>query len=348
MFHLRTVTVARQPYRLETPETMTMHGSKSRGWLTALLALVAAAAFAPAAGANVAAKHHLQMEKKEQHITLLASETQTYTLSCDPGDIAADGMWRLDDIPQFNAQLADEDELPWQIWQAVSVRQSESTSLGTYTFTFRNNTSEDAQLKIFITCLGGKTAPDTHQHAWQTYTPIGMPVGGVPYPFPGVVPGPVVMNPADYDCLPGDIFIAPSWKITQGEAEIADSYPSATLESWTFKFEALSTPGSVTVSGRCLKRESALTGTHYHKLYAKRIASPVAVFDRGNDIWEHQISCGDEQKGLVGGFKNYGFDHWIGMDPRIKSRVYKTSGTTGLGTFYLVCFNDRTSRPLFP
>jgi hypothetical protein len=34
------------------------------------------------------------------------------------------------------------------------------------------------------------------------------------------------------------------------------------------------------------------------------------------------------------------------MDPRIKARAFKVYGGSG-GNYYVVCVNDRTSRPFF-
>src|SRR4029079_8392234 len=96
---------------------MRMHGR------AALLALgLAALLLIPAsAGAKTATKPHLDMYTAEQHIRLGESESGTYTLSCPNGDIAADGMWRIDEVGPYNPQLADPDEPPWTIASGVDV-----------------------------------------------------------------------------------------------------------------------------------------------------------------------------------------------------------------------------------
>src|SRR4051812_23321732 len=123
--------------------------------------VLAVAALPASASAVTATKHHLDMYKAEQHITLPEYDSGTYTLSCPNGDIAADGMWRIDEVGPYNAQLADDDELPWNIATGVSVLAAFPSGNSTYTYKFSNNTSETAQLKIWVTCLGKKTSADT-------------------------------------------------------------------------------------------------------------------------------------------------------------------------------------------
>jgi hypothetical protein len=324
---------------------MTFHGR------IAVLALGALALVLPAsASAKVETKHHLEMYKQEQHITLPEYDTNTYTLSCPGSDLAADGMWRIDEVGPYNAQLADDDESPWTVGTGVSVIAAWPSASDTYTFTFRNNTSEDAQMKIWVTCLGDKTAPDTHQNDL-----VAGPITSVDYDYTGSGQS-VQPNATATSCASGEFFITPGFKVNTGQAYLFASTPGVNLRDWTYGFYVELPGTSLTVYGRCLEDftdYAPLPQHHRHKIYAY-LKTTAQHFNRGNGTWEHQIHCGDHQKGLVGGFhlgNGFGWNnytwYWLGMDPRIKSRSYHTLGTGNGGSYYLVCFNDRTSRPFY-
>lgn len=325
----------------------------------ALLAIGALALVLPAsASAKTATKHHLEMYKVEQHLTLDEFDSATPTLGCPNGDIATDGMWRIDHVDQYNFQLADDDETPWAIYNAIEVSQAESTSLSTYKFKVTNKTSAEAQIKFWLTCLGDKTAPDTYQHNLSVRTPswhTTSAAGG-----DGFIEADTETLGANWGCNDDEVVIAPSWRTVAGSAEIAKSYPfkhaGATFfhaDEWQWGFW-VKTGTQVEVGVRCLKllTDDDPSGgkLHNHKIYAYLTDSPVQHFNRGNSQWEHKINCRHDQKGLVGGFDVYDAGHawyWLGMDPRIKSRSYLTYGTGASGDYYLICFNDRTSSPRY-
>jgi len=325
---------------------MRLHG---RG-RAALLALGSLLLLIPAsASAKTATKHHLVMDKAEQHITLDEFQSGTYTLSCPNGAIAADGMWRIDHVDQFNPQTADPDESPWDLSSGVTVLGSYPSGPSQYTFRFRNNTSGEAQLKVWVTCLGKTTAPDTHSHPFQvsgintfTYGPLGQQD--------------FVPSNNDIPCASDEIYISPGWNVTAGEATPFSSYPENNLYQWSYGFYVTSPNTSITVYGRCLKYKTGVALGHLHKIYADRRTGPVEQFNKGNGVWEHQISCDEHQKGLVGGWSLFNpghhWDnfpwHYLGMDPRIKARDFRTYGVGANGQWFLVCVNDRTSRPLGP
>lgn len=325
-----------------------------------LLALGALALVLPAsASAKTATSHRLDLDKQQQRITLPGYSTQEYSLSCPNGDIAADGMWRIDEVGPFNPQLADPDELQafgpggWHLGQAVSVRAAYPSSASTYTFRFRNRVSGDARLKISVTCLGSQTAAASERHALVTRKLAGDTRDRQDYgDFPGGF-----TDPSQYGCGPGEVFVSPGYEIREGEAYLFASLPGLPdgvglpLNRWTYGFHVDGQP-DIRVFGRCLSLNTARANGHEHKLYAylETDAQPVSW---GNDVWERRISCGDHQKGLVGGFTVFepgGSFHdpkrwWLGMDPRIAARAYTTWGPDG-GTSSLVCVNDRTSRPI--
>lgn len=299
------------------------------------------------ATAKTSTKHHLDMYKVEQHATLDEYDSFTFSLSCPDGDIAADGMWRIDDVDQYNFQLADDDEDPWNIATAIDVIWAYPTGLSSYSFKVRNNTSGEAQVKFFLTCLGKKTAPDTEQHS-LVYTSDDHTDYG-PFNEQDFFPANTAM-----ECGSNEIFIQPGFKVNAGHATIFASYPSSNLRRWTYGFYVKAPATEITTYGRCLNIRTSYTNGHRHRIYPYYRTAPVFHFNRGNGVWDHKINCGDNQKGLIGGFNlhdgvhhwNDHTWHWLGMDPRIKSRVFKTFGTTSGGDYYLVCVNDRTSRKL--
>jgi hypothetical protein len=308
-----------------------------------MLALVVPAS----AGAKTATKHHLEMYKAERHVTLDESSSGKYTVSCTNGDLAADGMWRIDEVGPYNAQLADPDEQPWTIASGVQVLGAYPSDTSTYTFRLRNTTSEDAQVKLFVTCLGKNTAADTHSHPIK-YSKLNSRHYGPS--------GPKDFVPSNHDlaCGPNRVFVSSGWDVTAGHAVPFSSYPESNLRQWNYGFYVKAPHTKITTYGRCLELRTASAKGHWHKLYAYHVTSPVQHFDKGNHVWEHQLSCGEHQKALVGGWSLFKHGHhwdnhdwhFLGMDPRIKTRAFKTYGVGANGHFSVVCVNDRTSRPL--
>jgi hypothetical protein len=330
------------------------------------LAAIAAASLAlPAtAGATTAKKHHLDMSKVEQHVTLQAKQVKDFSVTCPNGAIAADGMWRVDEIGPYNPQVAPAGELPWTLASGVSVRAAypDEHDVSTYRFTLRNNVSQDAQLKLFVTCLGAKTAPDTFQHKLYTYDRDTRDAAhGGDDQYVDATIHQAGFDPADANvatklqgCKGGSIFISPGFRIDAGEAEIFASYPATNnLRQWKYGFYVQSANTDITVFGRCLDLRTSKEDGHKHELSYERRFDPVRHFDRGNGVWEHKIACDQHAKGLVGGFdvrgpESWGWnDHqrdWLGMDPRIKARAYSTLGAGG--DHYLACIGDRTGKPV--
>jgi hypothetical protein len=325
--------------------------------------LLALAALPASASAVTATKHHLVMYKVEKQVSLGESQTASPTVSCNGSDYATDGMWRIDSVGHFNPQLADPDEVDaggWNIATGVDVLAAYPSSSSTYTFTFYNSTSEDAQLKIFITCLGTKTAPDTEQHSLLVTKAkyAGSPASHYDASAPANSAW-NTLSSATAKCDTNQIFISPGFKLTNGSsARLFASRPGnsdpSVITDWTWGFYTGPDPVTVRLYGRCLKLSTGKTNDHAHKLYAE-LKTDAEYFDKGQYVAEHQIACDDDAKGLIGGFSVWepgaSYDHphqyWLGMDPRIKTRAYKTYNTGDTGSYYLVCVNDRTSRPLY-
>lgn len=320
---------------------------RSTRLLTIAVLATAAGLLLPAtAPAKTASKHHLGSYRVEQHLTIDELDTQTAHVSCSGSDIAVDGMWRVDDVGHFNSQLADPDELPFDA-SSIAVRAAYASAVGTYTFAVENPTSDDAQVKLWVVCLRDRTQGGAHSHEHElvsAYTHSSGVLGGTGQ----------FEHTTSPSCASGSVFVAPGFDARDGDAKVYRSAPSSNLRDWSWGFWIKAAGTAVTVSGRCLSLKTKKTGDRLHKLFATRRSSPVDHDDRGNGVWEHRIDCKEDEKGLIGGFDVFAGGHtwdthswhWLGMDPRPKSRAYRTLGTGSGGSYWLVCFKDRVSRPL--
>jgi hypothetical protein len=360
----------------------------AHGRILAVTGALAALALLPAtAGANTASLHHLRMYKAEQHVTIGEAETNTYTLKCDSPDYAVDGMWRVDQVA-YNPQL--DDFGPWDRFNGVDILQSEytkfsSTSYG-YTFKVSNNSEDDAQLKLFVTCLGATT--ESAGSPAHTHT-ISPPVAGTATASNTGTDYQDSTNKgrwySESSACPTGIAVAPGFRIDNGSAKIYRSYPKEAgeppigdpagpdpvldLTRWTWGFYShVNTGLDIKTSIHCLDLTTGSSQSHVHKLKPKF---------RHNDRWDGsnqnlphdsttslRVNCGEQEKGLVGGFDvdpslafdvpaggpySFWYPHWfLGMDPQIKSRNFYVQNTRPVLDSWIklgvLCFNDRVGK----
>ena len=92
------------------------------GRIAAVALAAAGVTFAMTASASADSRHHLQMYKVEKQVSLQPGLNPEQTLSCNNGDIAADGMWRIDQV-DYNAQLDAATAPPggWNLANGVTV-----------------------------------------------------------------------------------------------------------------------------------------------------------------------------------------------------------------------------------
>jgi hypothetical protein len=324
---------------------MTRHGR-----FVTIAAVSAASLALPAtvASASSSDRHHLQLYKAEQQVDLNAGETKSASVSCNPGDYATDGMWRVDHVDQPNAQIPGADKTE----KDIRVQDAHSTAVDKYSFTFVNPSgAQRAQLKIFVTCLGKKTAPDTHQHQFtispqrsQSFGPAGPGVG---YGF---------HNPAD-NCAPDEIAVAPGYTINSGSGRVVGSRTSLgggeppALSNWSMAF-VFDAPSTWTTTYRCLKLESNTVSGHTTSIVPRFSPNPSMTFNSiaPGQTTEIQETCGEHEKGMVHAFDTDGpsapYEYFLGMDPRIKTRAYRfqNAGPIPINVWTgVLCFNDRTS-----
>lgn len=311
------------------------------------------------AGQGIGAQSHLlDMYKVEQFVGLAAGDTaDQLQVSCNNGDYAIDGMWRADQV-NFNWQIDDPGPYgEWNKYNGIDVSESQSVAKDTWEFTITNNTSEDAQAHVWITCLGRKTAPDTSQHDLilsKLYTDDRhVAVGDAQEVYAG-----------DHECASDEVVVAPGFVSDSGVIKLYRSWPDGNgLQRWTLGFYGVTDP-NVTTSARCLKLTTDYQGSgykkHRHKLRVRfRQSNPKLTQNQVNDV---TLSCGQTEKGLLGAFDiRYGHDDWtadydshqlwyIGMEPQLKSRVFHiwnhSEDTDYKALLGLVCFDDRTGGPI--
>ena len=349
-------------------------------WLVGLIATVGVVAL-PATASADSKSHNLKMYKVEKHIDL-SGDTDYFTMECDDqdpanaGDIVMDGMWRIDHVDQDNDFGTRLDMLN-SIHVLASHANYNDAGQSDWTWRFVKDSPGDAQIKVFITCLGKKTEPDGHQHSWKVY-PSG---GSTEYTHHNAVftnGSPSFPATATYEdgfakCGPGQVLIAAGFDMggyydaTGGYGRIlASGYYDPTLPNhglrdwyWAYAVEP-GTSFQVKHSWRCLDLRSTSANGHTHKIVAKFVPPGYGTFSfKANpDYTEGQVSCGELYKGIIaswyiplGDGQYHAPNYWwhvffYGMDPRIKSRSFRfgnddsSAHDVKLG---LLCFNDRTT-----
>jgi hypothetical protein len=324
-------------------------------WST-LVALVLAPAAAHASGSgSTAQRHQMSMYKVEYDMSLDAVDVQSTSLACDGKDLALDGMWRVT-YTDFNAQL--DDEAPpggWNDYNGIQVWDSHSVGPGTWRFTVYNNTSETAQVKLWVTCINYKVQPaegNAHRH----HLNLG-PLKTANHTFSGTTP--VSVKAANFTCPSDTIAVAPGFEVTQGELRVWKSAPfNASISAWAWGFYQQGTT-KVTTSVRCLDLASSTDSTpaHFHRLVVTARDQMVSV--PADKVSEIKADCSDYEKAMLGIFDVKLGNSWtspfsghflwfLGMEPQIKSRVFKVwnvdASTSWTGRFGAVCFNDRIGR----
>lgn len=324
-------------------------------WPTlAALALIPAAAHAAGSG-STAERHQMSMYKVEYDMSLDAVDVQSTQLDCNGKDLALDGMWRVT-YTDFNPQL--DDEAPpggWNDYNGVHVWDSHSVGQGKWRFKIYNETSETAQVKLWITCLNYKVAPADRDAHRQTLS-IG-PLETANHTFGGHTP--VSVKAAQHTCPSDTIAVAPGFELTQGNVGVWRSAPHhPNLRSWSWGFYQQG-PTKVTTSIRCLDLPSSTTATpsHFHRLVVTARSHTVAT--QPGIVNHVKFDCSPYEKAMVGIFDirlgnawgspwDQHFLWFLGMEPQIKSREFKIwnvdAVTPWTARFGAVCVNDRIGR----
>ena len=332
--------------------------------LLAPLAIVAA--FASPAAAASGKPHEVYMYKVEKHVDLEGEYPDNKMhehVYCNPGDIALDGMWRVDHVDQANPPETFGDE------RDVIFTASYGDDADRTEWHFRANNYADgrAQIKLFVTCIRGTVEQAyNHSHAVQISNRFDFFHGN--------------MQPAgtfDWDhgqvCPDGTLAVAPGFNFTWGgvgnddhRVRLFRSWPTADYRGWHWAFLVSDPNVDVNVYLRCLsiKTGPGGAGGHVHNLLWAWRPNGYAgdhQFLNVNGTQERRINCDDgangsyyqDYKAMVGAFWiNDPFHTWfLGMDPRPKQRAYKFWWDgSGDNNIYLgaLCIRARTGKQLAP
>lgn len=317
--------------------------------LVAPLVLVAST-MAPA-DAGSARPHDLRMYKVEKYVALDGeypdNQSNDVVLKCNDNDYVMDGMWKIDKVDDDTDDWGDPvvgD--PKQVRFYASYSDSNKRD---WHFRFRNDNYGRAQVKLWITCLGGKTEQaynHTHDITITRYVSGVQPqtqAGSHNYSWAG-------------SCPDGTVEVAPGFDFGTATAYLWGSWPEqATPHAWQWWYDLDADAPNAQFYISCLtqKTSGASSGpAHRHDVQYRWTPNKTAGVLRSTSHSkqaDEQLSCDDHSKGLVGGF--YIQDHahvwYLGQEPRIKTRVF-WFGNDGGGNdkvqLTLLCVNDRTSR----
>ncbi len=351
---------------------MTAH-TRSRNHLVALaiaallapLAIVAA--FASPAAAAPGKPHEVYIYKVEKHVDMSGEFPDQYMhehVSCNPGDIALDGMWRVDHVDQANPPDTVGDE------RDVIFTASYGDGIDPTKWHFRahNYADGNAQIKLWTTCIRG-TVEQAYGHThnvvvsnqWVDNAHTSLAAGSG--------------NEFDHlnSCGPGELAVAPGFNFNMAgvgnddhRVRIFRSWPTPNFRSWHWAFLVEDSGVDVTLYLRCLqiKTSAAGSGPHAHNLQWSWRPNGYAGFHDALNVLgtqERRVNCDDgangsfyqDYKAAVGAFWiDDPFHVWfLGMDPRPKQRAFKYWWDGGgSNSIYMgaLCIRARTSKQVAP
>lgn len=321
----------------------------------AAIAVVAIGALGLPSSALAGKSHHLKLYKVEQHIDIEGD--LDYTISCKPGDIATDGMWRIDDVSQDN-----EFDILEQWTQTVAIKATTVPGNNQdYVFRFLPIAGGDVQGKLWVTCLENPTTGNGHTHSWNvkritsTQADVTAPTGAQTYV---VGPNSGGGDGAAGDCPTGTyVPIAPGFDLTgnEGYGYLQKNWHALTGTdvAWEWRFNVVSAglgtdAFTAKLSYRCLQLRSnpGGSGPHRHRI-VQQYKTRLGINHPARTFQTHQLSCGEHYKGMVGMWDtNHNELYYLGMDPRIKSRAFKfvnVGFSDHQVDLKLSCFKDRTT-----
>jgi hypothetical protein len=312
----------------------------------ALLAFATAAAPAGAGGRS----HLLGIYKIDVPIEI-EGEDGTYTASCRTGDIALDGMWRIDDIDQDNDYkpnpppgFGTTGDAKWDVLESVLPVASFASAIDTYTFMFLPVGGGDIRAHLFLTCLSQPTTQTAgHSHTWA--------VAAQPPQAVAVAAGATSTSTAA--CASGQMAIANGfdWSAGAARGNISKRWPtSPAVRGWDWTFYA-DGAGTVNVSWSCLRLSTNPAGAtpHVHRMVKLLVTDGKVV--RRDSTGTYELACGQLYKAGLGAW-DFGanFQHtrlwFLGMDPRPKLRAYKFLNADGVNRnadVADVCIKERTT-----
>ncbi|WP_395658585.1 hypothetical protein [Nocardioides sp.] len=330
---------------------------------------LAAIAGAAPASASSPRPHEVAMYKVEKHVDVAGEYPDNYLredLSCNGGDYALDGMWRVDHVDQANPPETTGDERD----VVFTASYSDWSNPSWWHFRAHNYADGDAQVKLFLTCIRSSVEQTyNHSHA------VKISDRYIDSSHTDLAAGTHEWDHA-MTCDPGMLAVAPGFAFTKTSdpsagdddhrVQLFRSWPTPTLRGWHWAFLVKDPNVNVDLTLRCLKVRTGPGGAggHVHNLlWAWRPNGYDGDHQFLNVVGtqERRISCDDgsdgrlfqDYKAMVGAFwTNDPFHTWfLGMDPRPKQRAYKFWWDgSGDNNVYLapLCIRTRTGKQLAP
>jgi uncharacterized repeat protein (TIGR01451 family)/fimbrial isopeptide formation D2 family protein len=269
--------------------------------------------------------HDLTVSKVEQYVTLQAGQTTTVDLSCAGNGYMSDGSAEIMHVDQGTGSPTD-----------VLVSRASTLTPNSYRFTLTNNTTGQAQVKLFGTCLPHDSeVTEGHTHGLdvgvaKTLDTGAMTVGRHSFTIPVGATSKA---------------IAPGIELLSGNARLVGSEPAA--GGWKFTVEVLS-PANVRLSLRELgtKTLGSAPSNHQHGLTFQHVVRTVSVPD-GESV--QRVTCPDGSKGIVGTYDLPSGVVLLGHEPQPINRDFRLLNTTGHSvdvTLDLECLSIRTGPAL--
>jgi hypothetical protein len=343
-----------------------MNGLMNRGRLILLACAIALGALALPSSALAGQSHLLKLYKVEKHVDLQGQD-DTYTVTCPNNDLALQGMWRVDDVEQDNdffdpgpggswgttSPPASNDHADWDVLRSVRPVEVQASSDSSYDFQFTPLSGGDAQLKLWVTCLGHDAeSVSGHTVSWQITNPFSSGTVTVSNPS-------AASSQTSATCPSGFVSVQPGFSITEGDADLTRFESSTGDRVWNWQFDnvqwdPVSNNFKYAVSSACLELRSSTASSgpaHRHRI-VKKTANKFAPSNiLTNRVSEVQAQCGELYKGMLGGWNyhaHFNDLYFLGMDPRIKIRAFKFISRNGYGPttasiVSLLCFKDKTS-----
>jgi hypothetical protein len=313
-----------------------MNSIKQLRLLGLFASAAAIAAFGMPSTALAGKSHHLNPYKVEEHVEL-EGEDASYDVQCQSGDIAVDGMWRIDNVDQDNdwedpnpalaAYWAPTTNVPPGIGTSPdlvirkSVRPMGSYALPgdtrTYRFEFTPLGGADVQIKLWVICIPNPATGFGHSHNWR-FIEDGSTQHSIP--VPALTTDPALALPTLGSCPAKTVLIQPGYQtaFTNHHLVYSRPYPVSpnpwTGRQWGWKvFDDDGTGGSATATWRCLDVKSSgplptPNVGHTHKLVFNKKET---TFDGSTaqlpkmgpqQVGERQQHCGEHYKALLGGY----------------------------------------------
>jgi hypothetical protein len=238
-----------------------------------------------------------------------------------------DGSARTDSVDQGTGGIASVETL---------TSKSDPADDGRWLFKAHNGTSGQAQMHLFGVCVAERsTSADGHTHGIQ----LSAPVTATDNFGSG-------RKTRTLTC-PNDTYaVAPGFRWTSGSGSQYLSESSPDGRSWTFGFETGG--GQVETSVRCLNERTTTDDGHFEILDLSHAhAFPtVAPADMGSSqpYSDQRVSCGNDEKAIVGTFDLPAGVSQLGSTPEPKVRDFRilnASGTSQTVHIDALCLGTR-------